>query len=66
MLQILLKYILHKEGWRRISAFIREKRPLCSIDHIAKEVDNALWKHCWLRGAIGIAEVKPYQVLLYV
>ncbi|MCD6368754.1 MAG: type II toxin-antitoxin system VapC family toxin [Thermoproteales archaeon] len=44
---------------------IREGKPLCSIDHVVKEVGNAVWRHCWLRGAIDKAKAtKLYQVLL--
>ncbi len=48
----LVKYILHEEHWEDISKFIREKRPLYSVDHIAKEVCNALWKH-YIRGIVS-------------
>ncbi len=61
----LTKYILHEENWERIGAFIRERRPLCSVDHIAKEVGNAVWRHYSLRRAIDKAKaIKLYQALL--
>ena len=48
----LTKYILHEDGWKDVSYFIRERRPLFSIDHLAKEIGNAVWKHCSLVKAI--------------
>lgn len=45
----LAKYILREENWRSVSAFIREKKPLYSLDQAAKEVGSALWKHYRLR-----------------
>ena len=48
----LLKYILHEEGWERVRKLVRERRPLYSLDHVVKEVGNAIWRHCYLRGVI--------------
>jgi len=61
----LAKYVLHEENWEKVGAFIKERRPLYSIDHIVKEVGNALWKHCKLREAIDEAKaIELYQALL--
>ncbi len=52
-----IKYILREDGWNDISVFIREKRPLYSVDHLLKECFNAIWRHCYLRKSIdrGVA-----------
>ncbi len=61
----LTKYILHEEDWERISAFIKKRRPLYSVDHIVKEVGNAIWRHCWLREVIDKTKaIKLYQAFL--
>ena len=38
----LAKYVLHEENWEKVGKFIKKRRPLYSIDHIIKEVGNAL------------------------
>ena len=48
----LTKYILHEDGWKDVSHFIRERRPLFSIDLLVKEIGNAVWKHCSLHKII--------------
>ncbi|BES80462.1 type II toxin-antitoxin system VapC family toxin [Pyrodictium abyssi] len=48
----LAKYVLHEEGWTRVSWYIRHRRPLASVDHVLKEVGNAIWKRCRLHRAI--------------
>jgi len=48
----LAKYILREEGWEGVGSFIKEKKPLYSLDHLIKEVGNAIWKHCHLRKLI--------------
>ena len=61
----LAKYVLHEEDWDRIGVFVRDRRPLCSMDHVVKEIGNALWRHCWLKGAIDkVKAVKLYQAFL--
>jgi len=61
----LTKYVLHEEGWELVSMYIRKVRPLYSLDHIMKEVGNAIWKHCYLRKIIKQDEaIKLYQALL--
>lgn len=47
----LAKYVLREDGWEQIGSFIRDRRPLTSVDHVLKEVGNALWKH-YVRGFI--------------
>jgi predicted nucleic acid-binding protein len=41
----LAKYILHENSWEEVSRYVRNMRPLYSIDHVLKEVVNAIWKH---------------------
>ncbi len=42
----LTKYILKEKNWIRIANFLKEG--VVSIDHVVKEVSNAIWKHCIL------------------
>ncbi len=61
----LTKYILHEENWRDIGLFIRERKPLYSIDHITKEVGNAIWKHSYLMKIIDMKKAEDlYSSLL--
>ncbi|MEM1611336.1 MAG: type II toxin-antitoxin system VapC family toxin [Sulfolobales archaeon] len=39
----LAKYLLREENWREIEGYLLE--PVYSIDHVVKEVTNAIWKH---------------------
>ncbi len=52
----LAKYALHEEGWEEVSRYVRERRPLYSVDLVLKEVGNAVWKHCYLRKMISPQE----------
>ena len=45
----LTEYVLHEENWEIISTYIKKMKPLYSIDHVIKEVGNAIWKHRYLR-----------------
>ncbi len=61
----LTKYILHEENWEAISTYIRKMKLLYSIDHIIKEVGNAIWKHYYLRKIIKQDEaLKLYKAFL--
>jgi predicted nucleic acid-binding protein len=40
----LVKFILKEEGWERIYKILFTR--VVSVDHIVKEVANAIWKHC--------------------
>ena len=46
----LTKYLLREEGWHVVERFL--ERGACSVDHIVKEVANAIWKHSVVRGVI--------------
>uniref|UniRef100_A0A7J3X6D8 PIN domain-containing protein n=1 Tax=Thermofilum pendens TaxID=2269 RepID=A0A7J3X6D8_THEPE len=48
----LAKYVLREEGWEAVAGYLRRARPLYSVDHVLKEVANALWKHVHLAKAI--------------
>ncbi|MCS7385420.1 MAG: type II toxin-antitoxin system VapC family toxin [archaeon GB-1867-005] len=61
----LVKYVLHEENWKDISHFIKNRKPIYSLDHIAKEVGNAIWKHCHLHKVINLEEaIKLYNRLM--
>ena len=49
----LAKYILREEGWEGVGSFIKEEKPLYSVDHLLKEAGNAIWKHYYLRKLIS-------------
>ena len=58
----LVKYVLHEENWKDVSYFAKERKPLYSVDHVVKEVGNAVWKHCCLRRVISREKaLKLYQ-----
>lgn len=44
----LAKYLMGEEGWTKVSEYIKDERPLYSVDHVVKECANALWKHTYL------------------
>ena len=49
----LAKYLLREERWTQVSIYVRERRPLYTVDHVVKEVANAVWKHAYLRRLIS-------------
>ena len=58
----LVKYVLHEENWKDVSYFVKERKPLYSVDHVVEEVGNAVWKHCCLRRVISREKaLKLYQ-----
>lgn len=38
----LIKYLLHEDGWEQVSIYLRERRPLYTVDHVLKECSNAI------------------------
>jgi len=58
----LAKYLLREEGWRSVERYL--ERGVYSVDHVVKEVANAVWKHSVLHGGIdtGLA-LELYRVL---
>lgn len=61
----LTKYVLHEEGWEAIGTYIKGTKPLYSVDHIMKEVGNAIWRHSYLRKIIKQDEaLRLYHALL--
>ena len=47
----LAKYLLREEGWRGVEKYLL--KPTYSIDHVVKEVSNAIWKHAIVHGYIS-------------
>jgi len=43
----LAKYLLHEENWSTIENYL--VKGVYSVDHIVKEVTNAIWKHIVIR-----------------
>jgi len=50
----LAKYILKEPNWREIEKYLINAM---SVDHVVKEVSNAIWK-AYIRGFITIKDVK--------
>ena len=50
----LAKYILKEANWLDVETYLF--LDLCSIDHIVKEVSNAIWKHTILHKRFSIKE----------
>ena len=48
----LTKYLLREEGWESIEGYLI--KGVCSVDHIVKEVANAIWKHTIVRKIIDL------------
>jgi len=58
----LTAFILREEGWRSIARYIVR---CISVDHIVKEVVNAIWRATYLRKLISIEEAfKAYSILM--
>jgi len=47
----LAKYVLKEEGWFKVEEYLTKE--VCSIDHIVKEVANAIWKHAVIHGRVS-------------
>ncbi|MEM0027605.1 MAG: type II toxin-antitoxin system VapC family toxin [Ignisphaera sp.] len=47
----LAKYLLREEGWRVVESYLLQ--PVYSVDHVVKEVANAIWKHAVLHRYIS-------------
>ncbi len=48
----LAKYLLRESGWRRVEDYLRGDA--YTLDHVMKEVANAIWKHAVLRHVISV------------
>ncbi|MEL9940659.1 MAG: type II toxin-antitoxin system VapC family toxin [Ignisphaera sp.] len=48
----LAKYLLREEGWREVESLLLQS-PIYSIDHVVKEVANAIWRHTTLHRYIS-------------
>ncbi len=59
----LVKYILKEENWFEVSDYL--KRGVLSVDHIIKEVGNAIWKHLILRKIINMDTANALFKLLF-
>jgi len=67
----LAKYILYEEGWDRVALYVSGMRPLHSVNHIVKEVGNALWKHYLQRTTdsntvLRLKDLRRAELLPYV
>jgi len=60
----LVKYLLHEEGWNRVAFYVREMKPIYSVDHAVKEVGNALWKHSMRKIIDSDIAIKLFQAFL--
>jgi len=58
----LAKYLLREEGWKSIENYL--VKGVCSVDHIIKEVVNAIWRHVVVRKVMDIdVGLRLYSVL---
>jgi predicted nucleic acid-binding protein len=48
----LAKYLLREEGWEEVSRYVRTMRPLYSLEHVLKEVTNAVWRDASTRKVV--------------
>jgi len=60
----LVKYLLHEEGWDRVAFYVREMKPIYSVDHAVKEVGNALWRHSMRKIIDSDTALKLFQAFL--
>lgn len=60
----LAKYLLREEGWEEVSRYVRTMRPLYSLDHVLKEVTNAVWKDTSTRKVITSKFAMPLYGLV--
>ncbi len=58
----LAKYLLREQGWRRVEEYLEQG--VYSVDHVVKEVANAIWKHAMLTRRIGWDTAKQLYRLL--
>ncbi|MCD6114515.1 MAG: type II toxin-antitoxin system VapC family toxin [Thermoprotei archaeon] len=47
----LAKYVLKEEGWLKVEEYLFKE--VCSIDHVIKEVANAIWKHATIHSRVS-------------
>ena len=58
----LVKFILKEEGWERVYKILSTR--VVSVDHIVKEVANAIWKYCSIHKAHSPdVTLKEFQLL---
>jgi len=62
----LAKYLLREEGWELVEGYL--VKGVVSVDHVVKEVANAIWKHVAVRRVIprelGIELLKALKKLV--
>ena len=54
-------FILREEGWRALAKYLVYA---LSVDHVVKEVANAIWKAAYLRGFLSEEEARKAYTLL--
>jgi len=59
----LSKYLLKEENWFEVGEYL--KKGVLSVDHIVKEVSNAIWKHYVLSKIINKNTAYELFMLLY-
>jgi predicted nucleic acid-binding protein len=55
------KFIFKEEGWERIYKILSTR--VVSVDHIVKEVANAIWKHSSIHKTYLDVVLKEFQLL---
>ncbi|MCC6046020.1 MAG: type II toxin-antitoxin system VapC family toxin [Ignisphaera sp.] len=57
----LAKFIFKEEGWERVYKILSTR--VISVDHIVKEVANAIWKHSSIHKTYLDVALKEFQLL---
>ncbi|RLF10462.1 MAG: VapC toxin family PIN domain ribonuclease [Thermoprotei archaeon] len=57
-------FILREDGWRDLAKYMVY---CASVDHVVKEVANAIWKAAYMKKLLTISEAhKAYDILLRI
>ncbi len=59
----LAKYVIKEEGWETVESYLMEEQCL-SVDHVVKEVLNALWKAAVITRVITLGQASEKAFLL--
>jgi predicted nucleic acid-binding protein len=58
----LAKFVLKEENWERVYELLSKET--ISVDHVVKEVANAIWKHYSIHKACSLdVAIKRFQLL---
>jgi len=58
---VLAAFILKEPGWRGLAGYIKR---CTSVDHVLKEVSNAIWRACIVKGYIDLSSARELLEVL--